>query len=199
MDNYEYEMPSDFEDEEIDEDEAFNDEDKRLYSEWFPPSDDDDVYEGEEKEEEEEEEGRKLLDSDEEADGDDSAGISEEEDSMMDGWDAMVDEEAEEEESVEEDGAHERMIAALKRGKAGPPRAAVVSEAYDENEYNLNPEATSLGCQPSQSTFLFKPLRASSAPPSQAPPDRSPQIPRSYTLECPPAPLLSPSRLPPLL
>ena len=35
VDNYEYEMPSDFEDEEIDEEAAFNEEDKKLYAEWF--------------------------------------------------------------------------------------------------------------------------------------------------------------------
>ena len=67
VENYEYEMPSDFEDEEIDEDSAFTAEDKRLYAEWFPPSEDedgefDDPYgliekgsEGEEEEEEDEE------------------------------------------------------------------------------------------------------------------------------------------------
>ena len=35
MDNYEYELPSDFEDEEIDEEAAFNDADKKLYGDWF--------------------------------------------------------------------------------------------------------------------------------------------------------------------
>lgn len=35
VDNYEYELPSDFEDEEIDEDEAFNSEDERKYGAWF--------------------------------------------------------------------------------------------------------------------------------------------------------------------
>lgn len=43
MENYEYELPSDFEDEEIDEDTAFTAEDKKLYAGWF----------GEEEEEEE--------------------------------------------------------------------------------------------------------------------------------------------------
>jgi len=42
VENYEYEMPADFEDEEIDEDSAFTAEDKRLYADWFPPSDDED-------------------------------------------------------------------------------------------------------------------------------------------------------------
>lgn len=35
VDNYEYEFPSDFEDEEIDEDAAFTEEDKKLYAGWF--------------------------------------------------------------------------------------------------------------------------------------------------------------------
>ena len=35
VDNYEYELPSDFEDEEIDEDAAFTEEDKKLYAGWF--------------------------------------------------------------------------------------------------------------------------------------------------------------------
>ena len=39
VDNYEYELPVDFEDEEIDEDAAFNEEDKRLYAEHFAPDD----------------------------------------------------------------------------------------------------------------------------------------------------------------
>ena len=35
VENYEYELPSDFEDEEIDEDAAFTEEDKKLYAGWF--------------------------------------------------------------------------------------------------------------------------------------------------------------------
>lgn len=35
MDNYEYELPSDFEDEEVDEEMAFTAEDKKLYAGWF--------------------------------------------------------------------------------------------------------------------------------------------------------------------
>lgn len=35
VDNYEYELPEDFEDEEIDEDEAFNSEDEQLYGHLF--------------------------------------------------------------------------------------------------------------------------------------------------------------------
>ena len=39
VDNYEYELPEDFEDEEIDEEAAFNEEDKKLYAEHFAPDD----------------------------------------------------------------------------------------------------------------------------------------------------------------
>ena len=35
VDNYEYELPSDFEDEEIDEDLAFTEEDNKKYAGWF--------------------------------------------------------------------------------------------------------------------------------------------------------------------
>lgn len=35
VDNFEYELPSDFEDEEINEEAAFTEEDKKLYSDWF--------------------------------------------------------------------------------------------------------------------------------------------------------------------
>ena len=35
MDNYEYELPSDFEDEEIDEGAAFTAEDEKQFADWF--------------------------------------------------------------------------------------------------------------------------------------------------------------------
>ena len=35
VDNYEYELPSDFEDEEIDEDAAFTEEDRKQFADWF--------------------------------------------------------------------------------------------------------------------------------------------------------------------
>ena len=35
VDNYEYELPSDFEDEEIDEDAAFTEEDRQQFADWF--------------------------------------------------------------------------------------------------------------------------------------------------------------------
>lgn len=35
VENYEYELPSDFEDEEIDEDAAFTEADKEQFADWF--------------------------------------------------------------------------------------------------------------------------------------------------------------------
>ena len=64
VDNYEYELPLDFEDEEIDEDAAFTEEDKKLYAGWFGGSDAAPAENGEEGSED------GLLNSDEEADGD---------------------------------------------------------------------------------------------------------------------------------
>jgi hypothetical protein len=46
VENYEYEMPSDFEDEEIDEDLAFTAEDKKKYAGWFGEEPDDDAGAG---------------------------------------------------------------------------------------------------------------------------------------------------------
>lgn len=56
VDNYEYEMPSDFEDEEIDEDLAFTAEDKKKYAGWFG----EEPEEGEE-EPEQQQTGRKRI------------------------------------------------------------------------------------------------------------------------------------------
>lgn len=39
VENYEYELPADFEDEEINEDAAFNEEDEKLYGDWFASRD----------------------------------------------------------------------------------------------------------------------------------------------------------------
>ena len=45
----------------------------------------------------------------------------------------------------EDEDAHRRMLAALRGGKKGPHRAVVVSEAQDEDAYNLNPETSTAG------------------------------------------------------
>ena len=49
VENYEYELPSDFEDEEIDEELAFTEEDKKKYGAWFEKEEEvqDDGQEGE--------------------------------------------------------------------------------------------------------------------------------------------------------
>lgn len=89
VDNYEYELPSDFEDEEIDEDEAFNSEDERKYGAWFErdggarqgddvPSEEDDDPEGDMLMESSEEEG--MLDAEESGGSDDMSEHDDEED-----------------------------------------------------------------------------------------------------------------------
>eukprot|EP00873_Tetraselmis_striata_P003871 jgi/Tetstr1/424135/TSEL_014744.t1 len=156
VDNYEYELPSDFEDEEINEDEAFNEEDKRLYSDWFPISDEEeDVVDGEEAADVDggQSSGAGLLDSEEE-EGDDDDEEGDEADDMFADWgegapEGSGDEEEEEGaggEGDEEDGAaHEQMLAGI-TGKRGPSKQSMVlSEAYPEDEYNLNPSTTTAG------------------------------------------------------
>ena len=87
MDNYEYELPSDFEDEEVDEDAAFNSEDERRYGHLFNKGGNGGggftSSEDEESDEEGEEGGGGLLDSDEESDGDDVSEDEDEDDSEL--------------------------------------------------------------------------------------------------------------------
>ncbi len=64
VDNYEYVMPADFEDEEIDEETAFSAEDKVKYAAWFEDMDGGDEDMGDEEEEEEEEEQAGQQDDD---------------------------------------------------------------------------------------------------------------------------------------
>jgi hypothetical protein len=74
VDNYEYELPENFEDEEIDEDAAFNEEDEKLYGDWFsstakaaPDGDESDDKRGSPDlldSEEENERGREQYDTD---------------------------------------------------------------------------------------------------------------------------------------
>ncbi|KFM25617.1 U3 small nucleolar RNA-associated protein 14 [Auxenochlorella protothecoides] len=156
VDNYEYEMPSDFEDEEIDEDTAFTAEDNALYGHMFEggPS-------GEEGEEGE------TTDDGSDADGSD-ADInldSDEEDAQSgheldDVFDASSSEEEGKEsdddveagtargsgsgsgqEDEEDDTAHAALLAAVTEGAPGKKgrkeRRAVVTEAYPEAEHNM--------------------------------------------------------------
>lgn len=61
VDTYEYELPEDFEDEEIDEDEAFNSEDEKLYGHLFSQKYSE--SEGSESEEEPSDEGHAAFDA----------------------------------------------------------------------------------------------------------------------------------------
>ncbi|KAG7667273.1 hypothetical protein Ndes2526B_g04225 [Nannochloris sp. 'desiccata'] len=76
VDNYEYELPSDFEDEEIDDEQAFNSEDERMYGHLFKNKQGGDASEEEEDEDEEDDllhsedddEQENISDSEEEND-----------------------------------------------------------------------------------------------------------------------------------
>ncbi|KAG2423906.1 hypothetical protein HXX76_014959 [Chlamydomonas incerta] len=188
VENYEYELPSDFEDEEIDEEMAFTEEDKKKFGAWFEKEvdadedddedggtlgvgdDDGDVWDGdeddedEEGDEEEEEEvqpargakgsrKRSAPEREQEEDADDDDGLFLDEDDDED-----EDEDDMDGEGDEEDDDEERHLAMLrdvlegggKGGRAGAkrardPNAAVLSEAYPESEYGLNPGAASAG------------------------------------------------------
>ncbi|KAF5840649.1 Utp14 protein-domain-containing protein [Dunaliella salina] len=97
VENYEYEMPSDYEDEEIDEDLAFTEEDKKKYAGWFDDEGEDEE-DGEEHESAEEggssEADMDMLDSDQEVEGAPSEEDEEE----------QAEEHQEQQEGEEEDG-----------------------------------------------------------------------------------------------
>ncbi|GLI69141.1 hypothetical protein VaNZ11_013698 [Volvox africanus] len=174
VDNYEYELPSDFEDEEIDEELAFTEEDKKKFGDWFEEEvstdedgrvlfgDDDvddltDAAQGDEGEEENDGDGdadgwqgRGAAETLGQRDGSDFL-LDEEEDDDLDG---LGDEDGEGEDAeIDVGGARYRAMlrevlgdeAAARRRARRDPNAAVVSEAYPESEYSLNPGAASAG------------------------------------------------------
>lgn len=128
VENYEYELPSDFEDEEIDDDEAFNSEDERMYGHLFKK----DAKGGSESEEEEEEE-----ESDENESEDDLLNSEDEEEEK----EVDLNEDSEEEESEEEDEEDSELEDVFaKAGAAGggdsPTFFGSDEEAEDEdNDY----------------------------------------------------------------
>lgn len=179
VENYEYELPSDFEDEEIDEELAFTEEDKKKYGSWFERevsadgdddgdagafdvdeeyntddfSEDDDAADGAKG-------GRKGPGQSKaaaaEADSDDPGEEDDDDDLPFEDDDDDEDNELEdlgEDDSADEE-AHRAMLeealaaagakGGLKKRRADP-NAAVVSEAYPEAEFNLNPGAASAG------------------------------------------------------
>ncbi|KAK9806336.1 hypothetical protein WJX72_010623 [[Myrmecia] bisecta] len=148
VESYEYELPAKFEDEEIDEDLAFTEEDKKKYGAWFGDEEQGDGAEASDKED-------GLLQSDEEAEEEPNPDdYSEEEDIFgeagADLGDAEVelDGQSDEEGAEEEDEAkHQAMLDAV-RGKdvqRRKRREVVISEAYPESEYNLQPSVLSAG------------------------------------------------------
>ncbi|KAG2441194.1 hypothetical protein HYH02_010038 [Chlamydomonas schloesseri] len=203
VENYEYELPSDFEDEEIDEEMAFTEEDKKKFGAWFEKEvdadedddgedggtlgvgdDDGDYWDGDDEDDEDEDADEEEDDDDVEAEpargakgnrkrtarereqeeeaDEDTGGGDDDDDLFLDG-DSEEEEEDEDEDGLggeddadEED--EERHLAMLrdvlegggKGGRAGgkrarDPNAAVLSEAYPESEYGLNPGAASSG------------------------------------------------------
>lgn len=141
MDNYEYELPEDFEDEEIDEDEAFNSEDERMYGHLFGSKDDES-----ESSQSSDEDALDALDSEEEdaTEGDDDE-IEEwphEEDLLNEsgGYAGESDQiSSEDDEQVghglqEQDEKEDRVGGLGTRGK----RATIVmNEAFPESIFNL--------------------------------------------------------------
>ncbi|PNH08472.1 U3 small nucleolar RNA-associated protein 14 [Tetrabaena socialis] len=182
VENYEYELPSDFEDEEIDEDNAFTEEDKKKYGGWFDKEaggdeqgavigdDDGEDYSDEDEQgaegDDEDDEGgiapvraaparRRGAATEEDDDAEEAVGSDDFLFSDDDGDGDDEDEEGgEEEEEVDEEQhlAMLRDVLAAAGGDAGTrkrarrdPNASVLSEAYPESEYNLNPGAASAG------------------------------------------------------
>ncbi|CAM6099546.1 unnamed protein product [Calypogeia fissa] len=156
IDRLEYELPSDFEDEEIDEDAAFGgDEDdavikkvaKKKAKEIDLNSDEDSGDEDEDDEDEDEdlEEDDNAAEDDEEQAEAKSSDRSDEEEEEEEG-----DEDGDEDDNEDDDeGRHSRMIEAVtgkavagrpdREGRRGKER--VFSEAYPESEFNLNPSS----------------------------------------------------------
>ncbi|KAG0563345.1 hypothetical protein KC19_8G023100 [Ceratodon purpureus] len=138
VEHVEYELPSDFEDEEIDEDAALGEEDADL----------EETIKTKRRIEVSLDESDLDLNSDEEDDGEDSGDDDEEMSDGEGGEDEEEEsEEEEEEEDEEDDEKHQQMLEAV-TGKPQQPRndggtkerkKDVRSEAYTESEYNLNP------------------------------------------------------------
>ena len=186
VESYEYQMPDNFEDEEIDEEAAFTEDDKKKYAAWFDKDEDDDedeegIEEGEDEldlmeseevadEEEEDQEGlpddgeagedeeEEDVEEDEaedEADEDkeeEDGGAAEDDDGFLDDLlgasDDDDDEEADDLDKDDEDEDEDEPVPTpsfLKalRPPSSKPQQRVISEAYPESEFALNPGASS--------------------------------------------------------
>mmetsp|Transcript_5357 Transcript_5357/g.11731 ORF Transcript_5357/g.11731 Transcript_5357/m.11731 type:complete len:1130 (-) Transcript_5357:373-3762(-) len=213
VDNYEYEMPSDFEDEEIDEDLAFTAEDKVKYRAWFSDeeegntlsdAEEDGGHEDNDAEQQDEDDDEEvdLLDSDDDDatirkasqaarakqkqkrrhededdetdpgnDGPDEMHEDEDED-LLEGFGDGDDEEDDDGEDegegsegdLDDDNRYRDMLTAVvgSSGRAARQQGQtrqqqrqqhLVSEAYPESEYNLNPGATSTGAEGGELTI----------------------------------------------
>lgn len=137
VDNYEYELPSDFEDEEIDEGLAFTEEDKKKYAGWFGDDDEEDAGEGGEYGDDEALGTDDFEDDDEEGGGraflnsDGGSGDDEEEEDGDDDEDHA---------DLDDDERYQDMMAAVlgRKGKdAGKAKQRVVQGSGPESEFNL--------------------------------------------------------------
>lgn len=158
VDKFEYELPSDFEDEEIDEDEAFNSEDERMYGHLFPSKDseseensedEDEQDEDEDGEENDEDSELDLLESSEDVDSEDEDAsdlneIDDVFDSKFGDSESESDQDSESKSGSEDEGNEEdskldaNMVKALTgREKHQKHREMVMTESYPESEFNL--------------------------------------------------------------
>lgn len=137
VENNEYELPEDFEDEEIEEDEAFNSEDERMYGHFFRDSGSSEEEPGED----EMNEGFDALESSDDS-GDDEAWPGMEDDECVAPFDDDVYPDIEEEEqqkdigSEESDGDEEQHDVA--REHVMHQKKQLMTEAYPESVFHIS-------------------------------------------------------------
>lgn len=156
-------MPSDFEDEEIDEDEAFNSEDERKYGAWFErdaasgSSDNGQLMDSDSEPEGDEEPAASQLDGDEDddllsEDADPQGDPGQQVDALLDdvfGADASGSDEDDEDDEEMHPEQHAELVRAVQRRDAQPrvrdPNAHVLSEATKEGEFDAQPASGMCG------------------------------------------------------
>ncbi|KAL2609839.1 hypothetical protein R1flu_028412 [Riccia fluitans] len=156
IERMEYEFPSDFEDEEIDEDEGSVGEDNEE-------SEDEESNRGNLSDRKKKEISLHSDDEDDEgSDGDDEEEEEEEEDDDEGKHGEMSLDSSEDEEDEDDDERHQRLLEAVTGKSSRPEREGktrkeqVTTEAYPESEFNLNPNAD--GSAPITVEDLINPL-----------------------------------------
>eukprot|EP00241_Pyramimonas_parkeae_P015714 CAMPEP_0114323624 /NCGR_PEP_ID=MMETSP0059-20121206/27998_1 /TAXON_ID=36894 /ORGANISM="Pyramimonas parkeae, Strain CCMP726" /LENGTH=481 /DNA_ID=CAMNT_0001451959 /DNA_START=45 /DNA_END=1487 /DNA_ORIENTATION=+ len=143
VDNYEYELPSDFEDEEVDEDEGWTAEDEAKFGDFFKKNKNSNKNKKKQPQPPKADEEVTKLDVDHE---------DEEEDDEDDDEDVDLEtDEGEDDDADADEATYQQMIAAVKGAGSGKKRAEAKSrtltESYPEGEFNLNPQAGTGGAQ----------------------------------------------------